>query len=150
MSVIIEAKQSGIEKTWNTTKEWQYFVRKGVKIMENKRIIYVAGPYRADTEYGVKQNIERAEKVAVKYWQAGYLVYCPHKNCAFLGGACPDEVWLDAGIQFLKLCDGIVMMEGWQDSSGSVAEWNYATKKGMTIFYEDDNDCLELVKDVLK
>ena len=104
--------------------------------MTNKKIIYIAGSYRADTEWGVKQNIDKAEAVALKYWKKGYAVYCPHKNCGFFGGACPDSVWLEGGIEFLSRCDCIVMMIGWEKSSGSRAEHKFAIDNGMTILYD--------------
>ena len=98
------------------------------------KLIYIAGPYRSDTEYGVKLNIDRAEAVALKYWKAGYAVFCPHKNSAFMGGSCPDETWLEGGLAILRRCDIIVMMEGWKNSTGSIMEYNLACKLGLEIW----------------
>jgi len=102
--------------------------------MTNKKLVYIAGPYRSDTEYGVKLNIDRAEAVALKYWKAGYAVFCPHKNSSFMGGSCPDETWLEGGLAFLAKCDAIVMMEGWKDSAGSVVEYNKAWQLGLEVW----------------
>ena len=35
------------------------------------KVVYVAGPYRASTEYQVLQNIRKAEEVALHVWRAG-------------------------------------------------------------------------------
>ena len=102
--------------------------------MTNKKLVYIAGPYRADTEYGVKLNIDRAEAVALKYWKAGYAVFCPHKNSSFMGGSCPDETWLEGGLAFLEKCDAIVMMEGWKNSTGSIMEYNLARELGLEVW----------------
>ena len=114
--------------------------------MTNKKLVYVAGPYRADTEYGVKLNIDRAEAVALKYWKAGYAVFCPHKNSSFMGGSCPDETWLEGGLAFLAKCDAIVMVMGWPGSEGSVKEVEFAEDHSIPVF----RDLCDDVKDVDK
>ena len=48
------------------------------------KLAYIIGPYRADTIYQIKKNIEKAEETALKYWKKGYAVICPHLNTAFL------------------------------------------------------------------
>jgi len=102
------------------------------------KLIYIAGPYRSGTEYGVKLNIDKAEAVALKYWKAGYAVFCPHKNSAFMGGSCPDETWLEGGLEILKRCDGIVMMEGWRESKGSGGELDQAMADNQGLAFSDD------------
>jgi hypothetical protein len=100
------------------------------------KIAYIAGPYRSDTVHGIVENIYRAEAVAIKYWQLGYAVICPHKNTALFDGLLPDEVWLAGAIEILKRCDVIVMMKGWENSSGSRAELEIALKFGLEVIYE--------------
>ena len=60
------------------------------------KIIYIAGKYRAKTEWEVVQNIRAAEDAAIFVWQHGAAALCPHKNTAMFGGipGCPDNVWL--------------------------------------------------------
>jgi hypothetical protein len=100
------------------------------------KIAYIAGPYRADTVHGIVENIRRAEAVAIKYWRLGYAVICPHKNTALFDGLMPDSVWLAGAIELLKRCDVIVMMKGWENSSGSIAERKIALKLGLEVIYE--------------
>ncbi|HQE20292.1 MAG TPA: hypothetical protein PK607_17460, partial [Aggregatilineales bacterium] len=68
-------------------------------------LVYVAGPYRAATVDGIRENIEAARRVARRLWQAGYPTICPHMNTAFMDGAAPDEVWLQGGLVILERCD---------------------------------------------
>jgi len=100
------------------------------------KVIYIAGPYRADTEHGVVENIRRAEEVAIKVWQAGHVALCPHKNTALFGGLCPDEAWLKGDLELLRRCDGIIMVQGWEKSSGSVAEVGFADRHNIPVYYE--------------
>jgi len=117
--------------------------------MADRKIVYIAGPYRSDTEYGVKLNIERAEAVALKYWKAGYAVFCPHKNSAFMGGACPDETWLEGGLAILARCDALVVMPDWKESSGTIREIEFAEKHRIPVFLDEFPSCPTLLRFVL-
>lgn len=101
-----------------------------------QKIAFLSGPYRSKTHYGIHKNIQAAEDVALKYWRLGYAVICPHKNSAHFDGALPDETWLDGDIEILKRCDVIVMMRGWENSTGARAERNMAVVEGIEIIYD--------------
>ncbi len=100
------------------------------------KVVYIAGPYRAVTEYGVLSNIRRAEDIAVKYWEQGCAVICPHKNSAFLGGGDRDQVFLDGDLELVRRSDIIVMCPGWAGSRGARAELQLAKALGKQIIYE--------------
>ncbi len=108
------------------------------------KVIYIAGKYRGQSEWQVKQNIQHAEKAAMRLWQKGYAVICPHLNTAFFGGGCDDSVWLEGDLEILKRCDAIYMLTGWTDSEGSRAEFQLAKDMGKDIYYEID-DLTELI-----
>ncbi len=97
------------------------------------QLAYVAGPYRADSESGVIANIRRAEAVAIMLWQMGYAVLCPHKNTALFGGLCPDDVWLKGDLVMMERCDLVVLVPGWQESSGTRAEVERARELGIPV-----------------
>lgn len=104
-------------------------------------LIYVSGPYRADSEYGVTANIRRAGDVALSLWRAGFAVICPHKNTAGWGGVpdldglapLPDSTWLDGDVVMVKRCDAIFMMPDWKSSEGAVIEHAAAEEAGLAI-----------------
>jgi hypothetical protein len=102
------------------------------------KIAYTAGPYRAPTPRGIVENIRKAEAVALKYWLKGYAVICPHKNTALFDGAAPDSVWLEGDLKILARCDVIVMVPGWRESKGAIAELSYAKAQGLDIIYEPE------------
>jgi hypothetical protein len=122
------------------------------------KLVYTAGPYRAKTEYGVKLNIDKAEKVALAFWKKGYSVICPHKNTAFFGGAVDEKepvfgsaettsVWLEGDFEMIRRCDAIVLIPGWEKSTGSVEEYKLAKSLGKEIIVvdEDGNEIKETV-----
>jgi hypothetical protein len=100
-------------------------------------VVYTAGPYRNGCEWGVKQNIRMAEDVAVQLWAAGYAVICPHANTNFFGGACgcADSVWLEGDLEIIKRCDIMVVLPGYETSSGTKREIELARNKAMPIYY---------------
>ena len=102
-------------------------------------VAYIAGSYRAPTVYGIKQNIQKAEDVTVKYLKKGYIVFCPHKAWGFLDGSLSDtdgERWLVFGIEMLKRCDVIIMMRDWRSSEGACAEHQIAKERGLKVIYD--------------
>ena len=100
------------------------------------RVAYIAGPYRAKNGRTVLENVRAAEKVAIKYWRLGYAVICPHKNTEFFDGLCPDSVWLEGDLEIVKRCDVIVMMVGYEESSGAKVELELAASCGIEIIFE--------------
>jgi hypothetical protein len=86
------------------------------------KVVYLAGPYRANSAYETHQNIERAREYAIKLWQLGYFVICPHLNTAHFDGVVADDRFLEAGVEILKRCDEVHVMPGSEDSEGTQLE----------------------------
>jgi hypothetical protein len=99
------------------------------------KIVYLAGPYRATTEYGVHRNIQRAEALALEVWRLGAACLCPHKNTAYFGGALPDAVWLEGYLELLRRCDALLVMPGSAASVGTAAETKEANARGIPVFW---------------
>jgi len=100
------------------------------------QIAYIAGPYRAKTKLGVIRNILKARKIAKKYWALGYTVFCPHLNSALMDGIAPDEVFLKGDLEFLQYADILVVIPGWERSTGTLAEIEFAKIKGKPMVFE--------------
>lgn len=83
------------------------------------KVIFLAGPYRAETPNGIRLNIIAAERVAAYLWSLGVYVMCPHKNTAFFDGATTDANFLEGAKEFLRRSDAVIFLVDWQESSGS-------------------------------
>lgn len=102
-----------------------------------KRVIFISGAYRNGTEWGLEENIRRAEDAAIELWKRGWVVICPHKNSARFGGACPDRVWLDGYKELLRRSDAMFLLRGWRQSEGSVSEYELARQLGIKVFEQE-------------
>ena len=101
---------------------------------DREKLVYVAGPYRAPHNWGIEQNIRRAEELAFRVWEAGYTALCPHANTRFFQHALPDDIWLEGDLEMLRRCDAVVLTPDWQSSSGARAEVAFARNHGIPVY----------------
>ncbi len=99
------------------------------------KVFYIAGAFRAKTQWRIMQNVRKAEDASLELWKLGYAVICPHTMTQHFQDECPDEVWLDGCLELLKRCDYIFMLEGWSDSEGSLQEYRLARELELPVYY---------------
>lgn len=99
------------------------------------KVCYISGPYRNHSVNGIYANIQLARSEALKWWQKGYAVICPHMNTAFMDGECPDTVWLAGDLELVRRSDIIVMLPGYEESQGALSELEMAQKHHLEIIY---------------
>jgi len=101
------------------------------------KVIYVAGPYRADTSIEVTRNVHRAAAEAAELLYAhGLAVICPHSMSHGWEGHSdytPERTLLGC-FELVRRCDALLLMRGWQRSEGSVAERDVALEAGIPVF----------------
>lgn len=88
-------------------------------------ILYIAGPYRAPDRAAIAANIEAARRLAIHACRLGWFPICPHMNTAHMEADLPhldDGFWLRGTLQLMERCDAVVLAEGWERSSGTLAE----------------------------
>jgi len=116
----------------------------------SKTLIYVAGPYSAQTRDGIQRNIEKAMVVSQSLWRKGFAVICPHGNTAHMS-ASPDssgtssdgndfELFLSGDEEMILRCDAIYFLTGWEDSRGSQREHRFAKEHSIPIYYEGSGE----------
>ncbi len=98
------------------------------------KIAYIAGSYTGKTTYEVRNNIRRAEKVQEWAWNNNYAAICPHTNTAFLDGMCDNQVWLTGYLNILQVCELMILVPNWEDSSGTKNEIELAKKIGIPVY----------------
>jgi hypothetical protein len=110
------------------------------------KVAFIAGPYRGETPWDVELNIRRAEELA--FWVAtqGVSPLCPHTNSRFFDKTITDEFWLAATTELLHRCDALILVEGWEGSSGVRGELDEAKALGLPVFESDDAGRIDFVR----
>lgn len=99
-----------------------------------KKVIFVSGPYSADTKLGILHNIVNALTVAEKLWQKGWVAICPHGNTFLMEGE--YKTYIKGNCELIRRSDALLMTKNWRKSKGAVAEHNFAKLIGKDIYYD--------------
>jgi hypothetical protein len=100
--------------------------------------IYIAGPYRADTPHQIIEHIETARDAMAALLRAGHMPFCPHSMTARFERDYQDigeDCYLQLGIVWLRQCQGVLVLPGWEQSEGTLAEVAEAHRLGMPLWY---------------
>lgn len=98
------------------------------------KVVYIAGPYRADNAWDREEHIRTAERLALDVWRLGHAALCPHTNSRFFDGALPDQVFLDGDIAMMLRCDAVLLTADWRKSRGACNERAIAIEHGIPVF----------------
>lgn len=118
------------------------------------KIIFIAGPVRGDgTREAKEKNIEVAKKYIQILINNNIPYYSPHLNIdqeiLDLGNEASQLAW-DMNAEFLKRCDALGVLPGWESSSGTKMEIENATNKSLPIFYLEKEGIIEEISTWLK
>jgi hypothetical protein len=97
-------------------------------------VVYIAGPYRAKTAWGIERNVRRAEGVALDIASFGAGFLCPHSMCRFFQGTVSDDYWLAMTLELLRRADAVALVPGWDVSPGARAEVEEANRLQLSVF----------------
>jgi len=119
-----------------------------------KKLIFVAGPVRGDGSKEAKQkNIEIAKKFILVLIANNIPYYSPHLNIdqeiISLGEEASKLAW-DMNAEFLRRCDGLAVLPGWETSSGTKMEIENATKLSLPVFYLEKESAIGDILDWIK
>ncbi len=98
------------------------------------KCIYIAGPFRASTPWGIEENVRRAERYSLRMWQLGIVPICPHTQTRFFQGSANDETFLEGTLEIMRRCDAVFLVPGWERSTGTRGEIAEARMLGLPVF----------------
>lgn len=101
------------------------------------KLVYVAGPYRAETAFNVSQHIARARDRAAEVVMSGAYPIVPHACTAFMDGLAPDELFLEGAREAMLRCDEVWLCRGWEYSHGSREEVFEALRWPLPVILPD-------------
>lgn len=100
-------------------------------------IVYTAGPYAESCGVGtVGENIARAREIALKLWDMGYTVICPHLNTAHFEQelSLTNKDFVDRDLEIVERCDAIIMLPYWESSRGAARELSHARRNEIPYY----------------
>jgi hypothetical protein len=97
--------------------------------------IYVSGPITGIENY--RQNFDDAEKFLT---ELGYAVINPAKIDDCLPEGIMYDEFLDLDLYLMSMCDGVYLLNGWNNSRGAKKEISVAINAGMDIFTEAEKE----------
>lgn len=99
------------------------------------KVVYIAGPFRAPTAWGIAENVRAAERVGFRIAQyLGAMPLIPHANTVHFHGECTEQFFLEGTLELLRRSDAVVLIEGWTDSRGAQGEREEALAMGLPVF----------------
>lgn len=119
------------------------------KSLVHKPVIYLSGPYAAETKEKVLENISNIEEVAKKLVDNNIGYFSPHSNSALttkedfyfdhlkydMG---VHDYWMNLDKRILLSCDAMLVVGDYSKSKGTKEEIAYATRVGIPVFYDFD------------
>ena len=103
------------------------------------KVIYIAGPFRAQTSWQIELNIHQAKCAAFEIWKVGHVAICPHANSGDFAGEPFEDSVLAGYREVVRRCDAVLLLPGWEASIGSLRERETAKDSNVPIFYHMDD-----------
>jgi len=111
----------------------------------NKLKVYIAGPISAHhTESSPLlvslSNIKAGIRASVRVLLDGHIPFSPFLDYQFWFHLWPGEeitetMIKDYSIEWLKVCDCMIVLPGWEKSKGTIKEMNVAKAHDITIYH---------------
>ena len=103
-------------------------------------LIYIAASYRGPDLVAITCNIANARaiavQVAVQVAVQGWSPVCPHLKTDHMEEHVdhPDDFWLAGTILLMEKCAAVILVPGWQSSTGTLAEVAHAKQLRIPVF----------------
>ena len=109
--------------------------------------VYVAGAYNANGALAVMANIANGVQMALRVLKAGFAPYVPWFDVLLhVANPCPESTTIEEcyewSMAWLEVSDAVLVVPGWEESHGTIAEIKRATELNIPVFYS--------IKDLVK
>lgn len=103
--------------------------------MKKMKMVYIAGPYRSGNSWELEANVRVAEAASFQVFSLGAVAICPHSISRYMMGTLNEEFWIEATMNMLSRCDAMIVVQGWEESDGTLGEIDYAWGNNIPVFF---------------
>lgn len=100
-------------------------------------VIYVSGPFSAETREGEAANIRAASAWSTHLCELGFAPICPHTNIRDIGRLDYEGI-MAVDLALVRRSNALFMLPGWEKSPGAVRERDLALSLGVPVFESVD------------
>jgi len=109
--------------------------------------VYVAGPItaRKHSRHPFIEslgNVGSGTRASIAILLSGHQPFCPFLDFTFFlqaeAGAVTEEMIKTYSIAWLEVCDAVVVLPGWEESRGTLAEMKRARELNIPIYHSVD------------
>ncbi len=103
------------------------------------KLVYIAGRYTGVTPDAVNLNCRAAEFMGRLARERGWYPVIPHMNTEAWDSEHKDtdaDWYYENTLELLRRCDAVLMVPGWQESTGARGEHDEALRRGMPVWYD--------------
>ena len=106
-------------------------------------LLYLASPYSHQNPIVRHQRYVDVCKAAARYMKAGEVIFCPIAHSCSIEQQFDSmegfDFWMRQDLPVLARCAKLVvlMLEGWEQSRGVIAEMEFAATHGIPIEFRD-------------
>ena len=102
--------------------------------------VYIAGSYSANNVITVLDNMRKGIRLSTEVFINGFSPFCPWLDYQFQlmlreGETLKVEDYYRYSIDWLKVSDAVLVVDGWENSKGTKEEIKFAYQIGIPIFY---------------
>ena len=100
--------------------------------------IYLSGPISNNPDY--KDDFSKAEETARIYYPTAVIL-----SPMVLPDGLEYKEYMSICLPMVAICDTIILLPGWDDSKGAIAEYSYAKSLGLKIQYMNKDERGKLI-----
>jgi nucleoside 2-deoxyribosyltransferase len=113
-------------------------------ILNGDMIWYLAHPYKAESKVDMHDNYRHASMIAASLLELGLIVFSPisHSHPIAICGDLDQtsDFWYQFDERFFRVCGGIILCDGWENSHGCCYERNAFQAAGKPVLtYKEIN-----------
>ena len=101
--------------------------------------VYVAGAYSAGNVIDVLDNMRKGMRLSTEAMLAGFAPFCPWLDYHFQlmlreGETLSVKDYYEYSLAWLEVSDAVLLVPGWENSKGTIAEIERAELLGIPVF----------------